>query len=203
LQAHLLQQARQELTDNELFALLSLMGYKPQRYLFDELTALLQLSSSTILALHRGFLSPKAAKLFKSISCEDQDMLVQLIDTYRPGGSKQHRLIEMIIELSLRNSKPVQEVIRELMPANHDCAQDNAPQRLQVLLHSLQKMYWPERTKLERKFHKFIQELHLPDGVTVESTTSFEDERVELHFHFFNSEVLREKWNLIKTVIQR
>lgn len=201
LQAHLLQQARQELTDNELFALLSLMGYKPHRYVFDELTALLQLSSSAVLALHRGILSPKAAKLFKLISHEEQEMLVQLIDTYRLGGSKQHKLIEMLTELSLRNNKPVHEVIRELLPANQDCVQDNVPQRLQGLLHSLQKMYWPERTNLEKKFQKFVQELHLPDGITVESTPSFEDEGVEMRFHFANSEVLKEKWDLIKTVV--
>ena len=202
LQAHLLQQARQELTDNELFTLLSLMGYKPQRYLFDELTALLRLSSSAVLALHHGILSPKAAKLFKLISHEDQEMLVQLIDSYRPGGSKQHKLIEMITELSLRNNKPVQEVIRELLPANKNCVQDNAPQRLQGLLHSLQKMYCPERTELERRFQKFVQELHLPDGITVESTQSFEDEGVAMHLHFANGEVLKKKWDLIKTVIQ-
>jgi len=203
LQAHLLHQARQELTDNELLALLSLMGYKPQRYLFDELTALLQLSSSAVLALHHGILSPKAAKLFKLISHEDQEMLVRLIDTYRPGGSKQHKLIEMVTEVSLRNNKPVQEVIRELLPANQDGVQDNTPQRLQGILHSLQKMYWPERTKLERDFQKFVQELHLPDGVTVESSSSFEDEGIEMRFHFANNEALKEKWNLIKTIVQQ
>lgn len=126
-----------------------------------------------------------------------------MIDSYRPGGSKQHKLIEMVTEVSLRNNKPVQEVIRELLPANQDCVQDNAPQRLQGLLHSLQKMYWPERTNLEKKFQKFVQELHLPDGVTVESTPSFEDEGVDIRFHFANSEVLKEKWDLIKIVVQQ
>jgi ParB family transcriptional regulator, chromosome partitioning protein len=52
LQARLLQEARQNLTDRELFSLLAMMGYKPQRYKLDELTDLLLLSPSAIMAVH-------------------------------------------------------------------------------------------------------------------------------------------------------
>jgi ParB family transcriptional regulator, chromosome partitioning protein len=203
LQAHLLQQARQHLTDRDLFALLAMMGHKPQRYKLDELTDLLHLSSSAIVAMHRGVLSPKTGKLLKLTSQEDQEVLIRLINTYRPGGSKQQKLIAMIIELSLRDNKPVQEVLRGWLPMEKEFTEENAPQRLQGLLHFLQDMFWPEKSKMEKNFQKFVQELRVPDWVSITPTPSFEDEGVEMHLRFVNSEELKKKWEKIKAFIQQ
>ena len=203
LHAYLLEQARQQLADNELLPLLSLMGYKPQRYKLAELTALLCLAPSAVLALHRGILSPKAGKLCGLLPREDQETLVRLINAYRPGGSKQLKLVEMVTELSLRDNKPVLELVREWLPADQEGGPDNAPQRLHGCLQSLSALYSPEKTKMEKRFQQLVHALHLPEGVTLAPSPSFEDESVELRLRFATSEALRKKWEQIKTVIQQ
>lgn len=201
LHAHLLQQARQELTEDELFDLMRLMGYKPQRYELDELIALMHLSPAALRALHRGILAPRTGKLLKSLSHDDQTILVRLLDAYRPGGSKQFKLIEMVTELFLRDNKSVRELLRKWLPTEHERVRDNTPQRLQKILQSLAELYWPEKTKMEKRFQQLVDELHPPMGVVLAPSPSFEDESVEVRLRFANSEVLRKKWATLKTVI--
>ena len=202
LQAHLLQQAQQNLTDKEIFSLLSLMGHKPQRYKLDELVTLLQLSLSAIAALHQGILAPKIGRLLKLLCHKDQELLVQLIKAYRPGGSKQQKLVEMITELSLRDGKSVQELVEDWLLKDKETQEENRPQQLQGIMQSLSEMYWPEKNKMEKKFQKLVQGLQLPDCVTIAPSQSFEDESVEIRFRFANSEMLREKWESIRRIIQ-
>jgi ParB family transcriptional regulator, chromosome partitioning protein len=204
LQAYLLQQARNELTDKETFSLLSLMGHKPQRYKLDELIDLLRLSPSAVVALHRGILSPKTGKLFKLLSHEDQELLVRLISTYQLGGSKQQKLVEMVTELSLRENKPVQILIREWLPAaDQTFVEENAPQRFERLLQTLYELYWPEKSTMEKNFQQLVQGLQIPEGVTIKPSPSFEDEGVEMRLRFANIEALKEKWRKMKTIFRR
>jgi ParB family chromosome partitioning protein len=203
LQAYLLQQARQNLTDEETFSLLSLMGHKPQLHKLDELTALLRLSPLAIAALHQGVLSLKTGKLFKFLSHEDQGLLVRLISTYQLGGSKQQKLVEMVTELSLRKNMPVQILIREWLPADQAFVEKNAPQRLQGLLQTLYEMYWPEKSVMEKNFQQFVQGLQVPDGMTIKPSPSFEDDSVEMRFRFANAGALKKKWEKMKALIQQ
>ena len=203
LQAYLLQQARQKLTDKETFSLLSLMGHKPQLYKLDELTDLLRLSPLAIAALHQGILSLKTGKLFKFLSHEDQGLLVRLISTYQLGGSKQQKLVEMVTELSLRENMPVQVLIREWLPADQAFVEKNAPQRLQGLLQTLYEMYWPEKSAMEKSFQQLVQGLQVPDGMTIKPSPFFEDDSVEMCLRFANIEALKEKWEKMKALIQQ
>ena len=163
LQAHLLQQAQQTLTEGEVLRLLAAMGHKPQRYKLQELLALLQLDPSALLALHQGTLAPKAGKHLALLDPDDQRSLVEMINTYRPGGSKQQKLVEMATELSLRYNKPVRDTVQDWVGGQTD--QHNRPQQLQHLLQTLQEQVVPRNTKAEKDFHKFVQELQPPARV--------------------------------------
>jgi len=200
VQAHLLRQACQQLSHDELLSLLPLMGYKPQRYLLDELLALLDLSPAAVRALHQGILAPKTGKLLKLLAPEDQIALVDLIETYRPGGSKQFKLVEMVTELCLRHNRPVRELLKEWEQT--EPRQDNAPQRLQGLLQHLAASVSPQRTDMETRFQRFVDAMQLPEGVTLAPSPSFEDESVELRLRFDNSDVLRQKWEKIRKLLQ-
>ena len=81
--------------------------------------------------------------------------------------------------------------------------EENAPQRLQGLLHFLQDLFWPEKSKMEKNFQQFVQELRVPDWVSITPTPSFEDEGVEMHLRFVNSEELKRKWEKIKAFVQQ
>jgi ParB family chromosome partitioning protein len=200
VQAHLLRQASQQLSRVELLALLPLMGYKPQRHVAEELIALLHLAPAAVHAMHQGILAPKTGKLIKLLSPEDQASLAGLIETYRPGGSKQFKLVEMVTELCLRHNQSIDELLGAWNQAAH--RQDNPPQRLQELLHNLAALVWPERIKMEKRFQRFTDAMLLPDGVTLAPSMSFEDESVELRLRFANSDMLQQKWARMKRILQ-
>lgn len=204
LHAHLLQQAKQELADKDISSLLALMGYKPQRRTLDELLALLHLSPSTMAALHHGKMAPKAGKLMQFLSHDDQELVSQLIGRYRVGGSKQHKLIEMTTELSLRNNISVRDLLREWIDDYHQGdVRENAPQRFNQLLRMLEALYHPEQTKMERNFHQILKELALPDSITIVPSPSFEDESLEMRIRFDDVETFRGKWKTLKMLFQQ
>jgi ParB family chromosome partitioning protein len=198
-QAHLLRKAQLALPEDDLLSLLSLMGYKPQRYKLKELTDLLRLEPTTILALHRGNLSRKIGKHFTLLSHEDQRYLVKLINTYRLGGSKQQKLVEMVTELILRDNKPAQEIINKWLPDEVTTNPENRPQRIYCMMQGLHEQCSPGKTDAERHFKKFVQELQPPKDITIEHSLSFEDEQLEVRLKFSDAAALRKKWAEIKT----
>jgi ParB family chromosome partitioning protein len=202
LQAHLLTQAQTELPEQELLGLLDLMGHNPHRTQYDELTRLLQLPRKAIFALHRGTLTPRSGKMLRTLPHTDQEALVSLIEAYRAGGSKQSKLIEMVYEITMREQKPVSELIGEWLPGEQEGTDLNRPQQLQEILQALTLRCWPQRTQMEKDFQGFIQELRLPEDACVVASPSFEDDSVELRLRFANCTDLRERWQQISRLIR-
>jgi ParB family chromosome partitioning protein len=202
LQAHLLRKAQHDVPEKEQLRLLALMGCKPQRYKLKEFGSFLQLELSAILALHHGILSQKSARQLTCLSHEDQRHMVHLINTYRLGGSKQQKLVEMVTELIRRDNKPIVEIIGQWLPENQETTSENMPQRLQALMQCLQEQCYPAKSKAEQHFHKLVQELHPPEKVTIKHSLSFEDDKVEVCLSLADTATLRQKWEIIKTIVE-
>lgn len=201
LQALLLREAQQILAENELLQLLALMGYKPQRYKLEELISFLQLEPSAISALHRGILSQKSGKQLGLLSPGDQHSLVRLITDYRLGGSKQQKLIEMVMELVLRNNSSVADIISRWLPVEESAA-NNIPQQVQSLMQYLYEQCYPGKTTAEKVFRNLVQELQPWEGATLAHSLSFEDEQLEIRLRFADAATLRENWERIKTIVR-
>ncbi|NLX19532.1 MAG: hypothetical protein GXY53_09695 [Desulfobulbus sp.] len=197
LRAHLLQQAGAHCTSEELLSLLSLMGLPPQRHMADELVSLLSLSAETISALHHGFLALKSAKLMFRLSHQDQKYVVKILKRYKPGGSKQYKLIEMITELTRRMNVPVANLVQKWLPSDQDSVSDNSPQQLQNILRELIRLCWPEKTKLDEQFLQFVHSLSLPKNISVTPSSSYEEESCSLCIHFASADELRNMWDKI------
>lgn len=203
LHAWLLQQAKQELGETDLCSLLALMGYKPQRQTLNELLALLRLSPSTVSALHHGMIAPKSGKLMQLLSHDDQETISLIIRRYRVGGSKQQKLLEMTTELSLRNGTAVRDLLGQWLSDNRKDTPENAPQRFNALLHTLEALYRPEKTKMESKFHQILKELALPDSITIVPCPSFEDDSLEMRLRFDDIETFRDTWEKMKMLFPK
>ena len=201
LQAHLIRTASQQLSQEEVFTLLPLMGFKPQGYKIQELMALLALSPDSIRALHQGYLAAKTGKLLARLHRDDQDFLVALIEKYRPGGSKQHKLVELLIELSLRLNAPIQAIIAPWTQSRPSDDPANLPQQLQGLLRYLQEQSSPHLTATEKRFQQLVRELDLPANVQLHHSTSFEDESVEWRISCEDIDRARQLWPAIERLL--
>lgn len=202
LQSYLLQNAQRDLSHTDLLSILALMGHKPQQHVADELISLLALADAALLAVHRGILTAKSAKLLRRFSCQDQVSVVKLVQKYRPGGSKQYKLVEMLAELALRWNTSVASILEELIPAEQRQEINNGPQQMQTLLRRLTALCFPDKTRLDRQFHHFVSSLSLPKDVSVAPSTSFEDDCLTLCLHCSNDQELQEKWKRIKALLE-
>lgn len=202
LQAYLLQHAQQDLSETELLSILSLMGHKPHQYVADELIALLTLADTALLTVHRGILAVKSAKLLRRLSLQDQESVVELVQKYRPGGSKQYKLVEMLTELALRWNTSVAALLEKWVPTGQVQEIDNGPQQMQYLLRELSALCWPEKMRLDRQFHQFVSSLSLPKDVSIAPSPSFEDDSLTLCLHCSSDKELQKKWESIKVLLQ-
>jgi ParB family chromosome partitioning protein len=202
LQSYLLQNAQRDLSHTELLSILALMGHKPHQHVADELITLLALADAALLAVHQGILAVKSAKLLRRLPYQDQESVVQLVLKYRPGGSKQYKLVDMLTELSLRWNTSVASILEKLIPVEQKQEIDNGPQQMQTLLRGLTALCFPDKTRLDRQFHHFVSSLSLPKNVSVVPSTSFEDDSLTLCLHCSNDQELQEKWKRIKVQLE-
>jgi len=193
LQAILLDQAQQHLETEELLRLLPLMGLKAQLYTIKELTALLRLQPAVLRALHQGSLATKSVKLFNRLPDAEQHSLVELISRFRAGGSKQQKLVEMLIELSLRHNQSIHSLLQPwLDEQTHE--DTNLPQQLHNLLHHLHERCAPHSTEAEKNFQRLVRELNPPTQLRINHCSAFEDESLEVTIRFANQAELRHHW---------
>lgn len=193
LQALLLDQAQHSLKTNELLRLLPLMGHKAQAYKIKELTALLHLQPAVLSALHQGTLAIKTVKSFNRLPDDEQQNLVELITRFRAGGSKQQKLVEMLIELRLRHDQPIHALLHPWL-AEQPQEDDNLPQQLHNLLHHLHERCAPHSTEAEKTFQRLVRELSPPPQLRINHCPAFEDESMEVTIRFANQAELRYHW---------
>ena len=179
-QAWMAQEMRAALDAAALNALLPRLGLKPHQA--EERVALLRLPSPTQAALHEGVLAAKNAALLRRLPAADQTALVELVRRYALGGSKQRQLLELALELRLREETDVATLLaawRSSAPPT-----DNAPQEAGHLLHWLEARAHPTLNAAEARFQEAARNLRLPQGWSLTHTQSFEDDGVALHVNF-------------------
>ena len=184
------------LQTKQSLSLLPLLGIKPQPYKLQEFTALLQLDQTAIDALHTGLLQPKAAGKLAKLSPADQQEAVRLIDFFRLGGSKQQKLVTYAIELVMRTGQPFEYFVGKWQ--EEETEYDNRPQQATALLNKLETRCFPNISKAEIKFQQLQRALHLPENITLQHTSSFEDDKLTLSILFEDQDTFLQGWERLK-----
>lgn len=201
-QAIFFNKAQACLPAEDLLQFLPMMGYKTKSHIPGELVSLLELDPTVQLGLHRGVLSPRAGKKLLLFASADQQVLAELINELKLGGSKQQKLIDFVLELTKRLQISAGDLLNNWQEKEKD-KQHNGPQKAVSLLSWLQRKCSPRSVAEEENFTRFCQQLQLPPGVRLEHTPSFEDEQVTLKVDFSSREQLKRKWSQIKSMLQR
>lgn len=192
LQAYLLREAEDVLQEKQLVSLLPLLGLKAQSHLLVQRKKILTLSFPMQEALHRKCINPKSVEQLLSLPPSEQEEALALISHYNFGGSKQQKLMEMLVELQHRSGIGISELLHKWRQA--EPPDDNIPQEGQNLLSFLQKMCTPKLTQAREHFASRLRELKLPAQARLSHTADFEDEGLELHLSFANWENFTQRW---------
>lgn len=170
--------------EEEILPFLARMGYRPTRQQLSELLSLHQLATATILALHRGAVSPAAARKLRNLAHPDQDTLVALLTRFQFGGSKQQKLIELALELQRRAGGSIAEIVAPFLKNLEEARQDNIPQHAAALLSWLHGQCFPRSTRAEQEFSRKVAQLNLPADMQVAHAPFFEEDTVTLSLKF-------------------
>ncbi len=185
------------LPQEEIAKQLSLLGYKKNHTIAEDLITLLQLDVSVQRALHEGILTSRAARLLCQFKDKDQKAISALIETFYLGASKQQKLVKNLLELTKRSGTPCRELIKEWQKTQKD-TQGNGPQQAASLLQWLDECCHPRAKKAEEEFLSFCQQLNLPETMHVHHTKSFEDEQLTLCIHFSSKKQLVQQLEKLK-----
>lgn len=192
-QACLLQEAAAVLALEEQLQLLPLMGLKAQRHVLEERIRLLRLDPGAQEALHRQVLHSRCAAAMLRLPAVEQRQLVDLITHYRLGGSKQQKLVDLVLELHLRQGSTIAALLAQWRQKK-SLPRNNLPQESQSLLDYLQQLYHPRISDAEEAFREKVRCLRVPEGVQITHTQAFEDEGLSVHLHYSDWAALQARW---------
>jgi len=199
-QANFFNRAARQLTVPEQLDLLPLLGRKPQPYILEELRGYLSLAPAAIIALHSGQLQEKTAKKLAKLQYKDQETLIELIQYYSLGGTKQKKLTALATELIMRTGQPLTTILKDW---NQDVSEDmNRPQQATALLRRLKEKCFPRIHGAKKEFARFQQELSIPDNIDLQPAASFEDDTMKLSLTFNNRKHLLTHWQSIKKIME-
>lgn len=196
-QAVFIKKALSQCSKDEVLAFLPMMGLKKKKHILNELTSLLDLSSTAQYALHSGTLSLRGAKKLLCFSKDDQNLLTRTITELQLGGSKQQMLIDAVSELCKRENNDAEKIL-ELWQQQEIGKQYNGPQKASALLKWLKLRCSPRATAAEDEFQNFCRQLSLPKGVTIHHTTAFENDQITLTIDFATKKQLAALWPQLK-----
>jgi len=201
-QANFFRKTLNRLPEAQALPLLIPLGYKAQKYKIQELLNFLSLDTSVIAGLHLGMIQPKSAQKMQRLAPSDQQELARLIKELRLGGSKQHKLIDLSVDLMMRNDRSLREIIEHYRQENEVRNQgNNKPQEAASFLRWLFEKCHPESVAAAAEFKRFAAELEAPPAINVDHSRSFEDDTVVLSLSFAGRASLLKVWPEIKTIV--
>ncbi len=200
LQAWLLKEAQAQLSIQDILSLLPLMGLKPQPHVIEERIRLLLLDDALLAALHHQELQIKNLVPLLRLPQEEQQGLLELIRRYRLGGSKQQKLVEIAVDLHLREGRKLADILAEWRQS--DPPRDNLPQESQSLLSFLHVLANPRSAQAEAQFAEHLRHLQPPAQVNVAHTPAFEDEELKVQLSYSGWNALQAQWPQILKALE-
>jgi hypothetical protein len=165
---------------------------------------LLELEKPIIRAIHGGLLHESVARDLSPLPAAGRMALFHIITSLRLSVSYQKKLVTACREIAIREEKNIAELLenREVSSIlNHPGA--NPPQKTKNLMTWLTRRHMPRSSQAEAEFAAFVAAMQLPDKVTIQHTSFFEDDAVTLSVTFADRKSLQDAWEGIKNAIHK
>ena len=145
-------------------------------------------------AVAHGTISLNALDQILEMDKRSSDSIVKAMLILKFNMNQQLKLIEYLIDLSLKEGKPIYQLMSEDWSiALLEADKANIPQRAKKMLEILKSRRFPWLTLCEKTFNRRIASLKLPAGVRVTHPPFFESSGYRLDIPFQNGHDLRKK----------
>ncbi len=153
-------------------------------------------------AVIEGIVDVHSALSLASLDQKARECLARLLINLRLSVSKQAELITSVIEIGLRDGVSPQTVTgNPEIQSTLTNDKLNRPQKGDAVLRLLREKRYPRLTTKERQVKGMLSKIKLPRDVSITPPPYFEDNRYCLSVCFTGWQELREKLNLLDTII--
>lgn len=191
-QAGYFKKARDLLDQATLLSFAQQLGHKPTMRVIDDLVSLLDLEQSVVLALHKGTMHPRTARKIRILDKLEQNTVADLIASYKLGGSKQQKMVDLGMELIMREKVSWRDIGQKWM-VEEGHPDRNIPQQGTKFLEWLFEQCYPRSSGAESEFGEFVRSLNLPSKATVTHSPFFENDELWLTIKYENREKLQQE----------
>jgi len=172
-----------------------LLGLRPNEkglLFFHELEKDFDVKVKTFVA--EGGLSWRAVTMLSDMDAASRASLATLISYLRFNINQQIQLIDILIDLSLIEGKPIPHILSELALDNrYDGKNTNRPQQAKAVLNRLRMRRNPALVTAETRFRSMVAHLNLPEGIRIDAPAFFEGEYYRLEILFREGEDLKSR----------
>ncbi len=145
-------------------------------------------------ALAQGMLSLRAVENMLLLDREARASLFGVISELRMNTNQQIQLIELTNDLAHQTESSIPQCldaprIQEILKAQPP----NPPQQARRLLQELRKARYPRLSRAEETFHRRVQDLDLPQGVSIQAPPFFEAPGYRMEIRFRCGQELKER----------
>lgn len=164
---------------------LPILGEKPNAHTIKKLLNLLKLEPELQLSVHNGTIDKKTAYELIALDKKDRLALHTIFVDLKLGGGKQKRLLSLSKDLAFREHISINELLgRTHFQEILTHPEMNQPQKLTILLATMQKLLFPQSEAAEDTFRQTVKEMKLPCSCTVSHGKSFETDEAFLTIRF-------------------
>jgi len=150
-----------------------------------------------------GIIDVQSALRLSRLDPESRECLARLFISLRLSVSKQAEVITTVAEIGLRDGVSLRTVTGD-PDIQSTLTNDklNRPQKGDAVLRLLREKRYPRLTAKERQVKGILGKVKLPPGASITPPPFFENDRYCLSLYFTGWQELREKLNLLDTIIE-
>ena len=141
----------------------------------------------------------KVVTLFKE---EYWGKLFEFIHKLKLGIKKRDEILEMIYDISVRDSLDIDEIIESDEIAKIQGLKIDPPHKAERIFNIIFKKRYPERSAFIEKVSQKLKKLRLPKNVRLETPRDFEKWEFDIRIRFKNSEELKEGIEKIDSLLR-
>ncbi|MEN6440856.1 MAG: hypothetical protein ABFD97_19970 [Syntrophobacter sp.] len=171
---------------------LSALNLPPRRDVLEKWAHLQLDGAVTLEILGSGEIADRAALETSTWERESRVAILGILRGLRCSASIQVEIVERIYEISLREERPLSELLND--PALREILSDgkvNHRRKTQALRDLLTRLRYPRLSRRQRQCEKNIEELALPHSVRIIPPPAFEGDGWRLELSFSNTLELR------------
>jgi hypothetical protein len=183
--------------------LLPLLNIPPTEDFFLRYLAMVDLGNKGLDLLAEGLLDPQTGLAISEMSAPDREAMLDLFAVLKPGVNKRRQLIELMQDISRRESVSPAVILQDPeIIENINAPNLNPPQKEHKTRDCLTRRRYPELTAMRERQKSLLKKLGLGRNMRLKTPPGFEGLEFQMEIAFSDSEELAEALRELEQLVR-